>query len=134
MRYTESAALRQWLRWPMAPRRFPRSTSSAVPAMRTLRPPSAAFTSALDAFLELDSGVQHWQEASFEPVLQDFRKRFEATGSEEGSVMATALAYVIGDLRTSRRAAILDDFRTSGRILELFQQGLAELTTTLGQR
>ena len=48
--------------------------------------------------------------------------------------MATALAYVIGDLRTSRRAAILDDFRTSGRILELFQQGLAELTTTLGQR
>ena len=98
------------------------------------RPPSAAFTSALDAFLELDSGVQRWHEASFEPVLQDFRKRFEATGSEEGSVMATALAYVIGDLRTSRRAAILDDFRTSGRILELFQQGLAELTTTLGQR
>jgi len=98
------------------------------------RPPSAEFTSALDAFLELDSGVQHWHDASFEPVLQDFRKRFEATGSEEGSVMATALAYVIGDLRTSRRAAILDDFRTSGRILELFQQGLAELTTTLGQR
>ncbi len=98
------------------------------------RPPGAAFTSALDAFLELDSGVQRWHEASFEPVLQDFRERFEATGSEEGSVMATALAYVIGDLRTSRRAAILDDFRTSGKILELFQQGLAELTSTLGQR
>ena len=43
--------------------------------------------------------------------------------------MATTLAYVIGDLRTSRRAAILEDFRTSGQILELFQQGLAELTT-----
>ena len=53
------------------------------------RPPGAAFTSALDAFLELDSGVQRWHEASFEPVLQDFRERFEATGSEEGSVMAT---------------------------------------------
>ena len=37
--------------------------------------------------------------------------------------MATTLAYVIGDLRTSRRAAILDDFRTSGQILELFKQG-----------
>ena len=98
------------------------------------RPPSVAFASALDAFLELESGVQRWHEASFEPVLQDFRKRFAATGSEEGNVMAAMLAYVIGDLRTSRRAAILDDFRTSGRILELFQQGLAELATTLGQR
>jgi hypothetical protein len=41
--------------------------------------------------------------------------------------MATTLAYVIGDLRTSRRAAILDDFRTSGQILRLFRQGVEEL-------
>jgi hypothetical protein len=98
------------------------------------QPPSASFTSALDAFLALDDGVERWHEASFEPVLQDFRQRFEATTTEEGIVMATMLEYVIGDLRTSRRAAILDDFRSSGQILELFHRGVAELTTALGQR
>jgi hypothetical protein len=46
--------------------------------------------------------------------------------------MATTLAYVISDLRTSRRAAILEDFRTSGKILELFKQGVQELGLTIG--
>jgi hypothetical protein len=95
------------------------------------QPPSAAFTAALDAFLQLDGGVQRWHEASFEQVLQEHRRRFEATGTEEGTVMASTLAYVISDLRTSRRAAILDDFRSSGRILELFRRGVAELSTAL---
>ncbi|MDH4062998.1 MAG: lytic transglycosylase domain-containing protein [Acidobacteriota bacterium] len=95
------------------------------------RPPAADYAEALDDFLQLEAGVQRWHEASFEPVLQDFRHRFEATGTEEGAVMATTLAYVIGDLRTSRRAAILDDFRTNGRILQLFRQGVAELATAL---
>ena len=45
--------------------------------------------------------------------------------------MATTLAYVISDLRTSRRAAILEEFRTSGRILDLFKQGVAELGATI---
>lgn len=95
------------------------------------RPPNPTFASTIEDFLQLEPGVQRWHEASFEPVLQDFRKRFEATKSEEGNVMAATLAYVIGDLRTSRRAAILEDFRTSGKILDLFQQGLAELATVL---
>ena len=95
------------------------------------RPPSAAFTAALDAFLQLDGGVQRWHEASFEQVLQEHRRRFEATDTEEGIVMASTLAYVISDLRTSRRAAILDDFRSNGRILELFRRGVAELSTAL---
>jgi hypothetical protein len=60
-------------------------------------------------------------------VLQGYRRRFEATGTEEGDVMASVLAYVIGDLRTSRRAAILEEFRSSGQILQLFRQGTAEL-------
>ena len=42
--------------------------------------------------------------------------------------MATTLAYVVGNLTTSRRAAILDEFRTSGRILQLFQRGVRELS------
>jgi hypothetical protein len=45
--------------------------------------------------------------------------------------MASTLAYVISDLRTSRRAAILDDFRSNGRILQLFRRGVAELSTAL---
>jgi hypothetical protein len=42
--------------------------------------------------------------------------------------MATTLAFVVGNLRTSRRAAILDEFRTSNRILQLFQRGVRELS------
>jgi hypothetical protein len=92
------------------------------------QPASPEFTSTLDEFVRLTGGVERWHEASFEAVLQDFKRRFEATASDEGTVMAAALAYVIGDLRTSRRAAILEDFRTNGRIIELFQQGVAELS------
>jgi hypothetical protein len=95
------------------------------------RPPSAAYADVLSDFLRLDAGVQRWHEPSFDAVLRGFKSRFEETGTEEGDVMATTLAYVIDDLRTSRRAAILEDFRTSGRILELFRQGVAELATIL---
>jgi hypothetical protein len=95
------------------------------------RPPGAAFTAAMDAFLQLDAGVRRWHEASFETVLQEHRRRFEATGTEEGIVMASTLAYVISDLRSSRRAAILDDFRTNGHILQLFKRGVTELSTAL---
>jgi len=45
--------------------------------------------------------------------------------------MATTLSYVISDLRTSRRAAILEEFRTSGRILDLFKKGVEELGATI---
>ena len=48
-----------------------------------------------------------------------------------GTVMATVLRYVIGDLRTSRRAEILSEFRISERILQLFQRGVRELRTSV---
>ena len=95
------------------------------------RPASLAFSSVLDEFVRLDADVQRWHEASFEPTLRRFQRQFEETDTEEGTVMATTLAYVIGDLRTSRRAAILDEFRTSGRILRLFQEGVRELRAAL---
>ena len=60
-----------------------------------------------------------------------FQDRFEATRTEEGSVMATTLAYVISDLRTSRRAAILEEFRTSDQIMDLFKKGVEELGVTI---
>ena len=95
------------------------------------QPAAVSFTEALDAFLQLEPGVQRWHEVSFEPVLQAHRRQFEATGTEEGTIMASVLAYVIGDLRTSRRAAILDDFRSNGKILELFKRGVAELGASI---
>jgi hypothetical protein len=94
-------------------------------------PPDPAFSTTLDEFVRLEDGVERWHEASFEPTLRGFQRRFEETETEEGAVMATALRYVIGDLRTSRRAAILSEFRTSGRILRLFQQGAQELRTAV---
>lgn len=125
-------------------RRFNPALTQQVPALGTVylpelvpefgadvafwhRPAAPSFTAALEAFLQLEAGPQRWSEASFEPILQEHRGKFEATGTEEGTVMATVLTYVINDLRTSRRAAILDDFRSNGKILELFKQGVAEL-------
>ncbi len=94
-------------------------------------PVDASFASALNDFVRLEPGMQRWLDPAFEGTLRDFQKRFEATGTEEGTVMAATLAYVIGDLRTSRRAAILEDFRNNGKILDLFQRGLRELQTLL---
>jgi hypothetical protein len=95
------------------------------------RPPTEEYAAALNDFLRIESGIARWHEASFETTLRRFQDRFEATRTEEGSVMATTLAYVISDLRTSRRAAILEEFRTSGRILDLFKRGVEELGLTI---
>jgi len=95
------------------------------------RPTDPAFAGALNDFVALEPGMQRWLDPAFEDTLRDFQKRFAATGTEEGTVMAATLAYVIGDLRTSRRSAILNDFRNNGRILTLFQRGLRELGTLL---
>ena len=95
------------------------------------RPPTPQYAVVLNDFLRIESGIERWHEASFETTLRTFEDRFEATRTEEGSVMATTLAYVISDLRTSRRAAILEEFRTSGRILDLFKRGAEELGVTI---
>jgi hypothetical protein len=95
------------------------------------RPPTPEYAATLNDFLRIESGLERWHEAEFETTLRTFQERFEATRTEEGSVMATTLAYVISDLRTSRRAAILDEFRTSPKILDLFKQGVEELGVTI---
>lgn len=94
------------------------------------RPPTKAYAAALNDFLRLDGGIEKWHEPDFEATLRSFQQRFQATDTEEGTVMATTLAYVISDLRTSRRAAILEDFRNNPKILSLFKQGLEELGGT----
>lgn len=94
------------------------------------RPPSPEYAAALNDFLRLESGIVRWHDVAFEPTLKAFQDRFEATRTEEGSVMATMLAYVLTDLRTSRRAAILEEFRTSEKIMDLFRRGVEELGAT----
>ena len=77
--------------------------------------------------MRLDASVEDWHQASFEATLREFQERFDVTGTEEGTVMATILAYVISDLHTSRRGAILEEFRNSDRIRRLFERGVSEL-------
>ena len=91
------------------------------------RPADPSFADVLNDFVRLEASVQQWHEPSFDATLRTFRERFARTETEEGTVMATTLDYVLDDLRTSRRAAILEDFRTSGRILQLFQRGARAL-------
>jgi hypothetical protein len=95
------------------------------------RPASAAYALVLDEFMQLDATVAEWHEPGFASTLKDFETRFKETDTEEGAVMATALAYVTEDLRTSRRAAILEEFRTSGRVLRLLDEGRRELAEIL---
>lgn len=90
------------------------------------RPPSAEYASVLNEFVRLDVSLDEWDHADFDAVLRRFRGRFEATKTEEGSVMATVLAFVLQDQRTSRQAQILAEFRTSAPILRLFERGRTE--------
>ena len=87
------------------------------------RPPSAEYAAALADFVSLDATVAEWHDPAFEETLQHFRERFADTGTEEGTVMATTIAFVIDDLSRSRRGAIIDEFRTSDRVRELFERG-----------
>jgi hypothetical protein len=90
------------------------------------RPAHAAYAKLLDEFLRLDVSPGEWDSATFDGVLEGFRTRFAATKSEEGTVMATALAYVMQDRRTSRQSEILAEFKASGEVLQLFEQARRE--------
>ena len=91
------------------------------------RPADTEFAAVLSEFLELDPRPDEWNEHSFEqPVLTEFQRRFEATGSEEGRVMAAVLEYYMEEAFGSRRSAILAEFRASDTIRRLFEQGLEE--------
>ena len=90
------------------------------------RPASQEYASVLNEFVRLDVPLEHWDDPDFDAVLRRFRERFEATNTEEGSVMATMLAFVLQDQRTNRQAQILAEFRTSPPILRLFERGKVE--------
>jgi hypothetical protein len=73
---------------------------------------------ALNDFLRIESGIPRWHDVSFEGTLRTLQERFDRTSTEEGSVMVTTLADVISDLRTSRRAAILEEYCPLPRIVQ----------------
>lgn len=111
---------------------LPRYLESFGPDVSFWHHPTAPrFAEVLNDFVRLEASVQQWHDPEFEATLRTFQRRFSDTDTEEGTVMAAVMAYVIGDLRTSRRAAILQDFRTSGRIRDLFERGMRELAAIL---
>ncbi len=95
------------------------------------RPMSAAYAEVLEDFLSLDVPLAEWDSRAFDSVLIDFRDRFEATRSEEGSVMATTLTFVLQGQRSSRQGEILAEFRSSDRILRLFDRGKTERAASI---
>jgi hypothetical protein len=88
------------------------------------RPSPAAYATLLHDFLRLEATPEQWDDRSFEPVLQDFARRFKETNTEEGAVMSTVLAYTIGEMYSSRRGAILAEYRDSERIQRLFDRAV----------
>jgi len=88
--------------------------------------PSPEFSAVLEDFLRLGAPVDLWDDPSFERVLREFQTRFRDTGTEEGDVMATMLTFVMNETYSSGRGAQLAEFRTSERILRLFEEGVVE--------
>jgi hypothetical protein len=124
-------------------RRFNPALNKRVPAGATLylpmyvkefgrdtsfwhRPASTAYKATLDEFLQIDATPADWDTDAFEPTLDTFRRRFASTNTEEGTVMATVLTYVMNESSQSGRRGILEEFRSSGRIQELFDRGMRE--------
>jgi hypothetical protein len=90
------------------------------------RPAPDRYLEVLNDFLGLDATVEEWEDPSFEPVLRDFERRFRDTATEEGTVMATMLAFVAAEKYTSGRPRILADFRADPRIQRLIELGMLE--------
>ena len=97
------------------------------------RPASEAYAAVLNAFVQLDASPEEWEAPAFAATLKDFERRFRATGTEEGTIMATVLAYVRAETASNRRT-ILAEFKASDQIRTLFARGVlareaAELRT-----
>jgi hypothetical protein len=131
-------------------RRFNPALAKQVPANGTLylptyvkefganvsfwhQPASAAYRSVLDEFLSLEGDPDRWDDRAFEPVLRDFQRRFRATDTEEGIVMATVLGYVMDDAYTSGRGPILAEFRGSDDVRRLFDRAVRQRDEVFGR-
>jgi hypothetical protein len=91
------------------------------------RPPDASYSAVLDDFVRLDGNPERWDDPSFAPVLGAFQRRFTETNTEEGTVMATVLAYAMDQAYTSSRRALLTEFRRNEEVRLLIAQGADEI-------
>jgi hypothetical protein len=93
-------------------------------------PAKASYSAVLNDFVRLDVSDEQWDDRSFEPVLRAFQKRFAETKTEEGTIMATVLAYAIDEAYSSSRGAILAEYRSSDKVLRLFEQAVLQRDAT----
>jgi hypothetical protein len=91
------------------------------------RPAPPAYTAVLNDFMRLGAGPERWDDPAFARVLADFRHRFKDTGTEEGAVMDTVLAYVMDQAYTSGRRALIAEFRHNEQVRRLIDRGRFEL-------
>ncbi len=96
------------------------------------RPAPAAYTEVLSDFLAIDRRPEEWDTEGIVPLLRGFERRFRATKSEEGIVMATVLAYVVQEVQTSGRGRILTEFRTSAEVQRQFERAVLEIDAAFG--
>ena len=88
------------------------------------RSPPEDFTRLLNEFVRIEASLQEWETPAFMGVLRDYQRGFRETNSEEGTVMATVLGYVISETESSGRAEILREYRSSQQIQQLFRDGV----------
>jgi hypothetical protein len=93
------------------------------------RPADPAYATVLNDFVRLEMQPESWDDPAFDGVLRAFQKRFAETNSEEGHVMATAIAYVLGQTSSTRR--IMTEYRGDSRVQTLFQRALREREAAL---
>jgi hypothetical protein len=91
------------------------------------RPAAPSYLTVLNDFMRLDAGPERWDDPAFARVLTDFRRRFRDTGTEEGTVMDTVLAYVMDQAYTSARRTLIAEFRSSEQVRRLIDRGRLEL-------
>ena len=81
--------------------------------------------------MRLGASPEEWDQRSFGPILTDFERRFRATGTEEGVIMATVLTYVRQDSLTSPAGTSRRSFRTANRSRALFERGVDDRDATI---
>jgi hypothetical protein len=93
------------------------------------RPAGRSYAAVLDDFVRLRPGAEEWDDPAFAPILKAFKRRFLDTNTEEGVVMATALAYAMDQAYTSSRRALVSEFRHSQQVRRLIDRGVLDLNT-----
>ena len=86
----------------------PTSASSAEDVAFWRRPPDPSYAAVLNDFVASSPAPNGGTTRRFAPVLAEFRRRFSETGTEEGMVMATVLAYAMDQAYTQQAANDLD--------------------------